>query len=131
MVCRLLSRMQYFTSVRWGVAYVYPVVSMLVDELVEGQLQADDEIEEPSVFVGRVAHRAYVGCLSFGVLAVDGTSHGPVELWASVSAGDDDGGAPRLSERVEYIIYQSVEVGPHGFVGRVVNVPPCSGGTFG
>ena len=80
-----------------------PVIVVLVDKLVERKSRRSNEVEQSSVRVACVAHRAEVCRLSFGVLRTCCTADSSIELCASVARRDYQRRPPLLPQRVEQV----------------------------
>ena len=113
---------ELLASVLWTKRHMHPVVVVFVDELVEGEFQFDNQIEEFLVFFWRVLFSPDVSSLSEHVLTAGGTANGFVQVGAPIAAGDDDGFAVCLTQRIKNVFCQSHQPGT-GTVAGVLSIP--------
>jgi len=105
---------------------VDPAEVLLVDELVEGQVEAADEFEEAAVFFERSADD--VGGLAPEVLGVAHSSDFGVEAAATVAGCDYDWSPEGFPQWVEDVVDKVVEGHYRGIGGGVFDAETTRGG---
>ena len=110
---------------------MHPGEAFLVDELVEGQLQLLNELEEAAVLIGGARRALDVGGTAGHVVGRGGASDDGVETGAAVAAADVDGLAVCLAQGVEDIPDKAVDVVGllHGGQAVIDAEPVGRGGT--
>lgn len=100
------------------VTHVNPPEVLFVDELVKGQLQLLNKVEQFLILC--LVANGYIGRLTRKVLTVLRPAHGLVEAWAPVAAVDVNRPAVGLPQWVEDILHKGGKVPLHGLRGGVV-----------
>ena len=108
-------------GLRASEGYVYP--GAFVDELCVGQVVADVEI--PVSAIGDV------GGTSLEVVTSLCASHGFVQGWTAVAAGDDDGLAGKGAEGFEDFCAEATEIGNERLWYAIVDAKTGGSGTSG
>ena len=92
----------------------------LVDEFGMWEMIADVVIP--------VAMEGDVGCPTVKMIAPLGSSHGHIELWTAVAAGDTDGGAGMLAKWFKHLLAEVVDVGNQFLRNMIVDTTTDSRG---
>lgn len=103
---------------RGVVTHVNPPEVLFVNQLVEGQLQLLNKVEQFLILC--LVANGYIGRLTRKVLTVLRPAHGLVEAWAPVAAVDVYRPTIRLSQWVEDILHKGGKVPLHSLRWRVV-----------
>ena len=109
---------------RRPVTHMNPVVSILVNELVERQPQLQDESKQPLIIFWPVTQGSDVGGLAKRMLAVGGPTDQSVQTRGAETAGDNNGFTPGFPKRVEHLLTQTEQSVSLHLVGLVVHATP-------
>ena len=110
---------------------VEPIAVELIDELVKGEIQGDDEITQFAVVLRFVGKGADVGGLSETVLRGFGTADYLVHRVAPIARGDNNGGTPCLTQRVEDVVDEGDKILSLEFSRGIVDAQAACGGRCG